>query len=105
MDETYEQMKARLHPERYEVVRRTSGTARMTTGRYIDGQPEMREEPAVWATIRHLPTGRTVVREMGLNSLSCAIPLGPSGKLYPRGVEATDEELILAVVGDEPIFG
>lgn len=103
MGETYAEMKARIQPERYEVVRHESGVAKMSRG--LSGTPTFAqwEEPAVWATIRERATGRTVVSSVYLNSLSLAIPEGPSGR-FPRGVAASDEEIILATVGDEPIF-
>jgi hypothetical protein len=102
MSETYAEMKARIKPERYEVVRRESGVAKMTRGHGTSGYAEW-EEPAIWATVRERATGRAVVHGVHLNSLTLCIPEGPSGR-FPRGVAATDEEIILATVGDEPIF-
>jgi hypothetical protein len=101
-DETYEQMKARIKPERFEVVRTISGPpARMSRGLGAD-RTEW-EEPNTWASIRERATGRVVVPSVNLNSMSLAIPEGLSGK-WPRAINATDEEIILAAIGDEPIF-
>ena len=82
--------------------RRESGVAKMSRG--MGATAETWEEPAVWATVRHIASGRAVVVNLHLNSLTLAIPEGPSGR-FPRGFKATDEEIILATVGDEPIFG
>jgi hypothetical protein len=97
---TYAEMRERIRPERYEVIRRVSGTAKMSKG-----WPMVEwEEPHVWATIVQREPRRVIAADLSLNSMSLCIPEGPSGR-WPRGVEATDEEIILAVVGDEPIFG
>ena len=97
MSETYEQMRDRIQPERYEVLRRTSGVARMSRG------DETWEEPQVWATIVRRQPRRVIESGLCLNSLTVCLPEGPSGK-FPRGIDATDEELILAIVGDESVF-
>lgn len=103
MSETYEEMKARIKPELYALERRESGIAKMSRGFAGSSDYAQWEEPAVWATVRHRASGRAVVSNIHLNSLTLAIPEGPSGR-FPRGVKATDEEIILATVGDEPVF-
>lgn len=102
MSETYEQMKARIHPERYTVERFEHGVVKMSRG--LAHAAEHWEEPATFATVRATDINRTIVASnVSLNSLSLAIPEGPSGR-WPRGINATDEELILAIVGDESVF-
>jgi hypothetical protein len=101
MSETYDEMKTRIKPEQYVVRRRESGVARMSRG--LGATRVEWEEPAVWATISRAWTSTPLVRDIHLNSLTLAIPEGPSGR-WPRGVNATDEELILACVGDESVF-
>jgi hypothetical protein len=77
----------------YAVHRQESGIAKMSQGE------RSWEEPQIWARITD-PRGRTVERNICLNSLTCCIPGGPV-----RGVDATDEQLLEAVLGDESVFG
>jgi hypothetical protein len=97
---TYEQMRERIRPEQYEVVRRVSGTAKMVTG--LRGTPTYREweEPSTWATIFQRDPKRVVATSIGLNAMYLCLPDGHS----KQAMTATDEEIILAVVGDESIF-
>lgn len=78
----------------YTVHRRESGVAKMAQGE------RSWEEPQIWARITD-PKGRAVVgRELCLNSMLCCIPGG-----HVRGVDATNEQLLEAVLGDESVFG
>jgi len=77
----------------FTVTRRESGVAKMSQGE------KSWEEPEVWATIKN-PKGRTVERDIHLNSMLCCLPGGSV-----RGIEATDEQLLEAVLGDESVFG
>lgn len=103
MSETYEEMKTRIKPEIYELERRDTGrVAKMSRGLNGSEGYDSWEEPEIEATVRIRSTRRYIARAH-LNSLTLAIPEGPSGR-FPRGFNATDEEVILALVGDEPIF-
>jgi len=79
---------------RFIVERKTAGTARMSRG---FGQ-DCWEEPAVTAIIRERPTGAVRAR-VSLNSTTMCLPEG-----HPRGVDATDDQIIRAVMGDEHII-
>ena len=99
MDETYEQMRERIAPERYELARWIGGTL-STTDKGVDGELETRSEPLVFVTVRDRASGNAVASGVALNTLFCDIPEGPSG-LFPRGMDATDEEIILALIEDQ----
>lgn len=93
-------MRTKIKPEQYRVERRVSGTARMSTGL----GPTFREwnEPSTWAYIYR---GTRLVERLSLNALSLCLPNLPSGKPSIDGMKATDEQIILAVIGDESIYG
>lgn len=83
----------RVRASRFEVTRRTSGVVvKMSRGN------ERWEEPRQFADIRDTESGR-LVASVGLNSSTMCLPEGGI-----RGVDATDEQIIRAVMGDEDIF-
>lgn len=84
-----------VNVQRFQVERRTAGIARMSTGT----RGPVREEPAVSAVIRDATTGRVAARVPLLNAATMCLPEGPI-----RGLDATDEQIIRAVMGDENIF-
>jgi len=80
---------------RFTVERRTAGIAHMSRG--YDPQDRW-DEPAVYAVIRERSTGR-VEAGVSLNSATMCLPGGGI-----RGVDATDDQIIRAVMGDEHIL-
>lgn len=76
---------------KYEVKRTSGpGVARMSRGDRKWDEP--RQSASIYAD------GRLVER-VSLNSLLCALPEGGV-----RGVDATDDQLVRAILGDEHVF-
>jgi hypothetical protein len=103
MEETYEEAKGRVHPELYEVARWVGGSYSETVTGPV-GEMVTVSEPLVFATVRERADGRPVASGIALNTLVCRVPEGPSG-LHPRGMDATDEEIILALADTESPSG
>ena len=102
MEETYEAAVGRVRPERYEIAR-WGGGSYSETAPGPAGEPVTRTEPLVFVTVRECADGRPVASGVALNTLVCRIPRGPSG-LRPRGMDATDEEIVLALADTENPF-
>jgi len=82
-----------VNVSRFTVERKTRGIAHMSRG-----LNDRWDEPAVYAVIRERSTGR-VEAGVSLNSTTMCLPEG-----HPRGVDATDDQIIRAVMGDEHIL-
>jgi len=78
---------------RFTVERRTAGIAHMSRG-----LGDRWDEPSVTAVIRERSSG-AVRACVSLNSTTMCLSEG-----HPRGVDATDDQIIRAVMGDEHIF-